>query len=164
MKRVLCFIYIALLSATTVTAQDFAQHYYKNLKNDTAVHCITVSPRMMAEVMKSKKASIDDNMIEIISNLKSARIIEVAHRGKKYYERAEQQLVKNSNRFEILSNYDDENSSLKVGVRKRCGRILELVMIMHLQKTGEFKAINVTGDMDDVFIERLTRAIGKGRE
>ena len=65
--------WMALLSVA-VSAQDFASRFLTEHKADSNLTCITISPKMMEEIMKSD-AEKDDEVLEIISNLKSMILI-----------------------------------------------------------------------------------------
>ena len=65
--------WMALLSVA-VSAQDFASRFLTEHKADSNLTCITISPKMMEEIMKSD-AEKDDEVLEIISNLKSMQML-----------------------------------------------------------------------------------------
>ena len=57
--------WMALLSVA-VSAQDFASRFLTEHKGDSNLTCVTISPKMMEEIMKSD-AEKDDEILEIIS-------------------------------------------------------------------------------------------------
>lgn len=60
---------MALLSVA-VSAQDFASRFMAEHQADSNLTCVTISPKMMEEIMKSD-AEKDKEVLDMISNLKS---------------------------------------------------------------------------------------------
>ena len=159
MKRVLCFFTIFLTSLFFYGQgkQDFASRFMQLSKEDTAVHCITVSPHMMGQMLKAPGAEQNENINRIISKLKSARIITVNRRGDDYYDYAEQMLEKNKYRFQRDKSYQNTHICGCFYIRTKGSEIVELVMIHKDTKEGNFILINLTGKIDEEFISNLTR-------
>ena len=78
--------WMALLSVA-VSAQDFASRFLSEYESDSNLVCITISPKMMREIMKSD-VERDDEVLEIISNLKSMQMLTSEVKGQKYYDAA----------------------------------------------------------------------------
>lgn len=158
MKRVLCFFTITLISLLSYGqgGQDFASRFMQTCKEDTAIHCITVSPHMMGQMLKTHSANQNEEINRIISKLKSARIITTNHHGEDYYQSAEQMLDKNKNRFLRDKSYRNGHAYGCFYLRTRKGLIVELVMLHADAKTEQFIAVNLTGTIDEEFISNLT--------
>jgi hypothetical protein len=156
MIRVLCLLTTLMMSCLLAEAQDFASRFMQECKNDTAVHCITISPKMMGRMMKS--SSGDSYMYDIISKLKSTRIVETAHHIEKYYLKAERLIARNSARFSAL-NKANGSESHALYVRKKDDLIVELVMIHKKPHESLFQIIDFTGNMDDQFIAKLSKSM-----
>ena len=63
MKSVLLMCWMALLSVA-VSAQDFASRFMAEHQADSNLTCVTISPKMMEEIMKSD-AEKDLSLIHI---------------------------------------------------------------------------------------------------
>lgn len=151
MKRVLLICWIACISAV-VSAQDFASRFMTEHSQDTNLTCISISPKMMQEIMKADIEK-DDGVLNIISNLKSMQMLTSRVKGKKYYKEALGILKKNSNRFESFLSLEDDGENYQIMVRKKDKRIIELVMLAN--EKSNFVVVNFTGRMDDDFINKL---------
>lgn len=152
MKRVLFLM--LFVCATVVTyaqgSQDFASKYMQICKDDTAVHCITVSPKMMIQMLKNNTHH-NDEMKPLIKKLKSARIITTSHHGEGYYQIAENLVKKNSQRFQPDKSYRNSHSYGSFYVRKKRGETVELIMLHNDIRAKKFILINLTGKIDDDF-------------
>lgn len=147
--------WMALLSASVV-AQDFASRFLDEHKADTNLTCVTISPKMMEEIMKND-AEKDDEVLDIISNLKSMQMLTAKVKGQNYYDEAIKIVEKSSGRFEPLLSFSDKSENCQIMVRKKKEAIIELVMLVHGK--GQFVVINFTGNMSPEFIARLAASM-----
>lgn len=151
MKRVLLICWIACISAV-VSAQDFASRFMAVHNQDVSLNCISISPKMMQEIMKADIEK-DDRILDIISNLKSMQMLTSEVKGKKLYKDALDILERNSNRFEPFLSLEDDGENYRIMVRKKEKKIIELVMLTN--EKNNFVVVNFTGKMDDDFINKL---------
>ncbi len=155
MKRVLLIAGWLLLSVAVV-AQDFASRFMDEHKGDKNLTCISVSPKMMEEMLKADTEK-DESMLAIISNLKSMQLLSSSINGADYYKKAVGILNRNSHRFEPFLVFDDEKENGKIMVRRKKGEIIELVMLVN--EGPQFLVINFTGNMSDKFIDELAHSM-----
>jgi hypothetical protein len=162
MKRVLCFFTITLFSLLSYGqgGQDFASRFMQQCKEDTAVHCITVSPHMMGQMLKTHSADQNENINQIISKLKSARIITTSHHSEDYYQNAEQMLDRNKYRFQKYKSYRNAHGYGCFYSRSKKDVIVELVMLQNDTKFDKLVIVNLTGKIDVEFITNLTKMWG----
>ena len=159
MKSVLLMCWMALLSVA-VSAQDFASRFLSEYESDSNLVCITISPKMMREIMKSD-VERDDEVLEIISNLKSMQMLTSEVKGQKYYDAALKVVEKNPGRFEPFLSFKDKSANCQIMVRKKNDAIIELVMLMH--DKNHFAVINFTGNMSPEFISQLAASMKSKR-
>lgn len=160
MKRVLLTFWIILL-VVTVSAQDFASRFMAEHKADVNLTCISISPRMMEEVLKVNVEEDGDKIMDIISNLKSMQMVTSEKDGAGYFKRALNILNKNSNRFESFLSFNDSSENYRMMVRRKNGIILELVMLKN--DNNRFVVINFTGNMSDKFIDKVANSMNMKR-
>lgn len=155
MKSVLLTCCMAWLSVL-VSAQDFATRFLTEHKADSNLTCVTISPKMMEEIMRSD-AEKNDEVLDIISNLKSMQMLTAKVDGQKYYDEALQVVEKNSGRFEPFLSFKDKAGNCQIMIRKKKDTIIELVMLMH--EKNHFAVINFTGSMSAEFISKLAASM-----
>ena len=155
MKSVLLIFWWALLSVS-VSAQDFASRFLTEHKSDTNLTCITISPKMMEEILKSD-AQKDDEILDIISNLKSMQMLTSKVKGQSYYDEALKIVEKNPGRFEPFLSFKNESENCQIMIRKKKDAIIELVMLVHGKNA--FAMINFTGKMSSEFISKLATSV-----
>ena len=151
---------VACLTCLAIAAQrniDFASKFMEQFEYDTAVNCITVSPKMMEQLTKNdlgKRA----HLAEAIQKLKSARIITATQNGEHYYQIAEELLKKNSKRFSHVDKYQDKKNYGSFYSRKdKTGKTVELILIHLDNKQNKLVVVNLTGDIDEEFIASLSK-------
>ena len=164
MTRLLCSLVMMLASATVALAQgghDFASKFMEKCEDDTAVHCVTVSPKMMEQLTKQADASRNERMAQAIEKLKSARIVTSSVHGEGYYHMAEDLLKKNAQRFHHDKSYKTDHAYGAFYTRKnKEGGTVELIMLHADTKTRRLVIVNLTGDIDSEFINSLTKTLG----
>ena len=160
MKRVLCLlvIFMATITAMAQRGQDFASRFMQECKNDSAVNCITVSPKMMEQLMAMEGNNRNDSLMQAIAKLKSMRIVQADKSGENYYHQAEALLKKNAKRFEHVKNFRTERAEGFFYQRKKGDdKVVELVMVCLSRTDNRYVLINLTGDIDEEFVEILSR-------
>ena len=151
---------LAAILVTAVRAQDFASRYMTENEGDSTLTCISVSPKMMEEILESKVGRNDTTGVaDIISRLKSMQVVFSNEEGDAHFERAESMAVRHSARFREVASYDEDGKDrARIYVREQSGEhIVELVLLR--QQEGRFTVIDFTGDMDSGFIDRLTHTM-----
>ena len=162
MKRVLCLL--CLFSALTLQAQDFVTKFLECFPDDGNLHCQTIGPKMMEKLVEMPGSHAEDGQTEmpvgyLLSKLKSARIVTADTGSRKYYDRARLLLEQNRNRFKPLAEDSVERRNA-IYVRRHKDVILELVLLSRTVGDSALTIVNLTGEMDDRFLERLS---GNGR-
>lgn len=155
MKRVLWTCLILLLPFI-VSAQDFTSLFLDEHQADSTLTRVTISPKMMGEILESDSEK-DEDIMEIISSLKSMQILSSSDKGEDYYRQALKIVEDNPKRFEPFLSYDNENENCRIVVRKRRGSIVELIMLV--TEENRFAIINFTGNIKPEFISTLTRSM-----
>ena len=146
--------------SVSIAAQDFASRFMNEHKEDKNLTCISVSPKMMEEMLKID-AGKEESLSDIISSLKSMQLLSSSVDGAGYYKEAIGILNRNSHRFEPFLAFEDEKESGQIMVRRKNGEIIELVMLV--KEGTQFLVINFTGNMSDKFIDELAHSITKKR-
>ena len=165
MRRLLCIVAAIVATATMAMAQggqDFASKFMERCEDDTAVHCITVGPKMMEQLAKQADASRKERMVQAMEKLKSARIVTTSVHGEGYYRLAEDMLKRNANRFSHDKSYRMAHAYGTFYSRKtKDGGTVELIMLHADTKARRLVIVNLPGDIDDEFIDGLTKMFGE---
>ncbi|MDE5947666.1 MAG: DUF4252 domain-containing protein [Prevotella sp.] len=158
------FLAIAAIMAVTVSAQgvqDFASRFVRECDVDTAIQCITVSPKMMEQLTRKAGTDNNESMAQAIQKLRSARIVTTSTHCETYYRQAENLLKKNAQRFKHNKDYRNGHGHGTFYTRKtRNGDTVELVMLHADTDSDILVIVNLTGDIDEEFISTITRTFG----
>lgn len=159
MNRLLIFLLVCIAAPCCMlaqTTQDFAARFMKENAGNKEYKCVTVGPKMLEELLKLKCEEEDGKKFkEIISNVKSVRIVTSESEAEKCRKAALELLEKNSKRYSL---YKSKDSAADYGdcmwVRRRSKQIVEFI---YIEPAGdrEFMILNVTGLMADGFIDEL---------
>lgn len=160
MKSVLLIAWM-IFSSMFVSAQDFASRFLDKRGPDTNLECISISPKMIREILKIEVNGDEDEVLDIISNLKSMQMLKAEVNGDKYFKEALDILDKNANRFESFLSYEDTSANFRIMVRKKKDDIIELVMLVN--ERNKFVVVNFTGNMNKEFITRLASSMNLKR-
>ena len=156
MKRVLLFCWISFFSLLAYT-QDFVTLFMDEHENDSNLTCVTISPKMMEEILHSDVEKNED-MLEVITSLKSMRILDSKVQGEVYFTTAKEVAEKNSKKFEEYLSYNDTDEDYHILVRRKKENIIELAML--LLRNDVFVIISCTGkDIKPEFISGLANSM-----
>lgn len=159
MKGKLIFL-LTIMSqqAIGVQGQDFASRFMHEVQKDTTIRCETISPKMLETLMKNEEEE-KERTKSLISKLKSVRIINAPKRSVSYFQKAETLLENNKNRFQEISE-DRNDETKKIFLRKKDDVILELVLLNLDSLQNKLTIVNLTGEMDNDFIQELSENEG----
>ncbi|WP_104369279.1 DUF4252 domain-containing protein [Prevotella sp. MGM1] len=163
MRRLVCIMTVMAVAATALaqSAQDFASRFMQMCDEDTAVVCVTVSPKMMEQLGRQNDAEISEDMAQAIHKLKSARIVTATSNSDVYYDRAEKLLVKNNRRFRRSKSYNTQSAHGTFYTRQtKNGNTVELILLHNDTRKGTMVIVNLTGDIDKEFIDSLAKHFG----
>lgn len=152
---------MTVAAAAAQNAQDFASRFMQAYEKDTAVLCVTVSPKMMEQLTKYSDGGNKTGMTQAIQKLKSARIVTASCDGHEYYRQAEELLDRNSSRFHKNRSYNSPNAHGTFYTRKtKEGDTVELILLHADTKQNTMIIVNLTGDIDEEFINGLAKHFG----
>lgn len=161
-EKLICLTILILSTTIGIKGQDFASRFMHEVSKDKSIRCETISPRMLETLMKTDDKEESEETKEtksLISKLKSVRIIHAPRHSGTYFQKAETLLDKNKNRFtEAMDECNDENK--KIFLRKKDDIILELVLLNLDTLQNKLTIVNLTGEMDHEFIQKLAQDEG----
>lgn len=160
--RIACLLAVLSLSLAGFSqkALDFASKFMQRYESDTALNCVTVSPKMIESLVHNREGNRTEQFAEAIEKLKSVRIVTAKSHGDLYYEKAEGLLKENSKRFTHEKEYNGDHGKGTFYTRKnRRGERVELVMLHTDTQTNSLVIVNLTGDIDEDFLNSLSKDI-----
>lgn len=170
MKRALCLL--LTITALAARAQDFAAKFMALCSDSDSITCQTIGPKMMQRLVENLRDANnkettqpndscaqtpeEEQAAEIFAKLRSARILTATTAGDTLYQRAQNLMEKNKNRFQLISSAEPDTRN-QVYARKRNNIVRELVML-NLSPDGQLTIICLTGQMDEEFMQTLATA------
>lgn len=139
--------------------QDFATKFMEQCGEKYKIECQTVSPKMMkkmTDILAEPNEDKDGEVSEyLLSKLKSARIITAGQHAEKLFHKAENLIEKNKNRFSPLTETFADRYN-RIFVRKHDETVRELVMLQLDEGKKTLTIVNLTGEMDEKFMNLLS--------
>lgn len=159
MRRLVTLLLVCLampLCMSAQTAQDFASRFMDDNAGDKNLECVTVGPKMLREITKMAKENDDSqDMMSFFSNINSVRIINSGSSAEEYRKEALELLESSSKRYTKYGKGDSsEDYGDCVWVRRRSDKIVELVYVS-MAKEKEFMVLDITGQLDEDFVDSL---------
>lgn len=168
MRKVMALLICVLgcLAGRAQGVQDFASRLMERCADDTAIYCITISPKMMEQLaMKQADDRKEEMMARAIQKLKSARIITASTKADHYYGIAEELLERNKQRFHHGDDYRKATAYGSFYTRNgKGGTTVELILLHADQKKDNMVVVNLTGDLDEEFVETLRENFSGNRK
>lgn len=180
MKQTLLLITLTFTTLAT-HSQDFASRFMELCTDADSVKCQTIGPKMMqklVETVQNKDQTQNDTLTnpadsctttdkttqnlsqQILTKLKSARIITATSDTQTLKERADSLIEHNKTRFTPWSPQSvNENGGLYI--RKTDDIIREIVMYTRDPQENTFMIVNLTGEMDQQFMQTLSTTRAK---
>jgi hypothetical protein len=143
-----------LVATLSLSAQDFASRFKGEHPQDSNLVYVTISPKMMQEMLENDENK-DENLLNVISNLKSMQLCNSKVNTRNYYDDALSLTEKQSFRFETVAEINRKDCLSKVVVRRKRNTVIELVSLIWHSERG-FVLINFTGKIDERIIARLS--------
>jgi hypothetical protein len=163
LKEFLAAVIVMLLLPVAVSAQDFASRFKGEHPQDSNLVYVTISPKMMQEVLENDENK-DENLLNIISDLKSMQVCNSKVNARDYYDDALSLAEKQGSMFETVAEINKKDCLSKVVVRRKRNTVIELVSLIWHSERG-FVLINFTGKIDEKIIAKLSGdARGKGSD
>ena len=149
-------LYILLLAMATIAAKaqrspDFAEKFMSLCTADSTVKCITISPKMMEQMVNPHAEGRPENMMQAIEKLKSARIVSARA---EYFSKADSLLQKNKRRFKAEKVFES-NETIRGAFysrKNKKGETVELVMLRADTERDKLTIVNLTGTIDEEFL------------
>ena len=151
-SRVLLLLMAVLWQVATQAqnAPDFAEKFMTIHHADTTLHCVTVSPKMIEQMVRRYDDERPESIMQAIAKLKSARIVSG---NADHFVQAIELLEKNKNRFSPEKEFRTEGLHGIFFIRHdKKGNTVELIMLREEPQNDRFTIINLTGDIDEQFL------------
>lgn len=156
MRKVILLFTALLINCVVMQGQDFVNLFMDEHKSDSAFTCITISPKMMKEIMRSDQGK-NEEMLDMIAELKSMQILKSDTLGEAYFNSAAELVTKEKERFETIMTLNHPVRHCLVAVYRQDEEVIEMVLLLH--ENEQFTIVNFTGNMSDHFIQKLKKML-----
>jgi len=151
----IAFISIAMAMPQQAQAQnDAISKYFEKYMDDESFTVVYISSKMF-EMFAKLDPDVDEEVKDIIKDLKGLRILMKEKDGKKYYKEAVKMI--DFNEYEELMTVRSDDENVKFVIKENDGIIEELLLIVG--GNDEFVMLSFVGKIDLAKIGRLAEDI-----
>lgn len=141
------------LLAMAQKEQDFSSRFMTLYGSNYEISSTTVSPLMMERMMQLPKVEENEQMRQVLSQLKSIRLLasEKSSDAPHLFANAKELAKSNPSRYKLYA----EETGKCLYTRRRGKTIVEVVLFM--EQDASFSLINLTGNMDEQFLDKVMK-------
>jgi hypothetical protein len=152
MKKIIVLACILGTFQFTYAQEGALDQFFKTYLDDPSFTVVNISPKMFQLFSEMDMEGVDSETKEVISNIKSLRVLTRETDGLKYFQEANKKLT--SNQFEeILSVREKDNENVRILIKESGNYINELVLLVGGE--DEFVLLDLVGRIDLKTIGKL---------
>lgn len=156
MKYLFSTIIIALFAVGSAFGQDNAiEKYFEQYLDDERFSMVYVSPKMFKMVNTIVEGELEEEITDVIKDLRGLRILKTEIDAKKFYTEAKSKI--NTREYEILMTARDEGKKIEF-LTKESNDIIEELLLLVGEKE-EFIMMSFIGKIDLKKISKLAKAL-----
>lgn len=159
MKYLSIIILILFVSSSSFGQADAIESYFSQYKDDDRFTMVYVSPKMfqmLSKVGAAAEEDIDQEVIDMVSNLKGLKILTTEHNADEIYAEAIAKI--NTSAYEELLTVRSEGDNVKFLVKDSDGGniVQELLLLVG---GDEFVMMSFVGEIDLRLVGKLAKSI-----
>ncbi len=154
MKYAILIVAFLGMSFQGMTQTDAITKYFDQYVEDTSFTVVYISPKMFQMISKLAEDEVEEEMQEVIDNLKGLRVLVTDNNGMKYYEEAMNKI--NVKEYEELMTVRDGDQNVRFVVKEKGDIIEELLLLVG--SPHEFVMVSFVGEINLDQISKLSHA------
>ena len=154
--KFLSILLIAIFGLTTTgyAQLDAIEKYFDKYVDDEKFTVVYVSPKMFQMVTKVVGDEVDENVLDIVKDLKGLRILTTEDTSKDYYKEATS--VINTKEYEVLMTVRDKGENVRFLTKDNGGDIIHELLLL-VGGESEFVMLSFVGNIDLNKIAKLAK-------
>lgn len=144
-----------LISFTTFGQVDAIDRFFKDYSESDDFSVVYVSPKMFQMISKASDGSTDQELANIVKDLKGLRILTTDKTPSKYYKEANARL--NIKEYEELVTVKDKDQNVRFVTKEANGVINELLLLVG--GGDQFVLMSFVGKIDLDKIAKLSKKL-----
>ena len=162
-KLIISLIIIAAVTFSAQAQTDAIVTYFDKYMDDESFSVVYISPKMFEIIAKLDIETEDQDIVDVVQNLKGLRILSRDNEGKKYYDEAKKKI--NTTGYEELMVIRDGDENIVFWVKEKPGNSDMVEELLMLVGGDEFALLSFVGNIDLNKISKLSSKAGiKGME
>lgn len=163
MKKVIIIIALVFSYSIGYGQSDAIVKYFEKYMEDESFSVVYISPKMFEIIAKLDIETEDQDVVDVLQNLKGLRILSREDNGTKYYEEAIQKFK--ATEYEELMTIRDGDENINFWIKEKPGDSNYVEELLMLIGGEEFSLISFIGKIDLNKISKLSSKAGiKGME
>lgn len=158
MKKYISIVFIAVFALIGTAAQaqsDAIEKYFEKYMDDESFTMVYVSPRMFQMFAEIDPEDMEEELKEVISDIKGLRILTTENNTMALYKEAQKTI--RTSEYEVLMTVRDEGSNVNFLIKEEGDLIKELLLLVGGE--DEFVMISFVGNIDLDKISKLSKSM-----
>ena len=158
MKKYISIVFIAVFALIGTAAQaqsDAIEKYFEKYMDDESFTMVYVSPRMFRMFAEIDPEDMEEELKEVISDIKGLRILTTENNTMALYKEAQKTI--RTSEYEVLMTVRDEGSNVNFLIKEEGDLIKELLLLVGGE--DEFVMISFVGNIDLDKISKLSKSM-----
>lgn len=152
-----CFAFVAILvSPTSMMAQtDAIDKFFSDYEDNENFSVVYVSPKMFQMITKVAGEEMEDDIMDVIKDIKALKILRTEVNSKAIYKEASSRIK--TNEYEVLLTAREEGQNIKFLTKTSQDIVQELLLIVGGDE--EFILLSFVGNLDLDKISKLASSL-----
>jgi hypothetical protein len=155
MKKILMVAFMAIIGMTGMNAQvDAIDKFFEQYQEDENFTMVYVSPKMFQLVAKVASEELDEDLNDVVKNLKGLKVLKTEVNAKAVYKEANNKI--DTKEYELLLTARDNGQNINFFTKTSGGDIVEELLLL-VGGEDEFVLLSFVGTLDLEKIAKLAK-------
>ena len=155
MKNLIFLLFFSFLGTTAFAQIDAIEKYFDKYMDDENFSVVYVSPKMFKMVSKVIDEDTNDEVADVIKDLKGLRILKTSINSKAFFTEAKSKI--NTNEYELLMTARDKGQNIEF-FTKESGDIINELLLM-IGGNEDFVLMSFVGNIDLNKVAKLAKTL-----
>lgn len=155
MKNLIFLLFFSFLGTSVFAQIDAIEKYFDKYMDDENFSVVYVSPKMFKMVSKVIDEDTNDEVADVIKDLKGLRILKTSINSKSFFKEAKSKI--NTNEYELLMTARDNGQNIEF-FTKESGDIINELLLM-IGGDEDFVLMSFVGNIDLNKVAKLAKTL-----
>lgn len=155
MKNIIIIFLLSFVASSSFAQIDAIEKYFENYMDDENFSVVYVSPKMFKMVSKVMDEDTNNEVADVIKDLKGLRILKTSVNSLSFYKDAKSKI--NTNEYELLMTARDNGQNIEFFTKESNDIISELLLMVGGKE--DFVLMSFVGNIDLKKVAKLAKTL-----